>query len=125
MAHRANPLDLATRQDNAEIHVVISFIQDCSLDCFFPLNAILGVDAFEPSFPRRGPLSRIKSVNPIPLLGKVCCAATYYIPDPATRESQPLRLGQIRLLTLQLLRRLLLFCDVHSSPNGSLIAPNL
>src|SRR5258706_4729198 len=97
MADGVNPLDHAISKNDSEIRVVIGFLQDCQLNCAFPFKAIPRVDAFEPLFPHRRSQSRIKTVNPVPLLGKVYCTPIRRIPGPAAHVSKPLSLGKVEL----------------------------
>src|SRR5260370_6945062 len=95
MANGVNPLDHPTRQDDAEIHLVISFSQDCPVDRPFPFETILWVHSFEPPFPIRRSFSRIETVNAVPLLGEVQHASVRNAPDPAARASQLLCFSQV------------------------------
>src|SRR5260370_5206375 len=95
MANGVNPLDHPTRQDDAEIHLVISFSQDCPVDRPFPFETILWVHSFEPPFPIRRSFSRIETVNAVPLLGEVQHASVRNAPDPAARASHLLCFSQV------------------------------
>jgi hypothetical protein len=68
MANGVNPLDFAVWQKDSELHVVVGFFEDCSIDCLSPFEAILRVYSIQPFFPIRRPLGRIETVNAVPFV---------------------------------------------------------
>src|SRR5882724_8608344 len=112
MANNMDPLHLSARKKNAELQIVIGFLQDCLFDCAFPHKAILRVDALETFLPNRRSLRWIEAVNPVPFIGEVHRIPIRYAPNPAASVGQLLRLGQVRLPKLQLPGQQFLLGDI-------------
>src|SRR4029077_1314150 len=118
MANRANPFELSVKKQNAKLNFVIRALSNRSFDCSLPLASIFGMYSLQPLFPRGHPFSRIKSVYAIPLIRKMQCVSSCYLPDPTGHVGQPLRFREIRFAALYLPIELSEFsgCLVEDSP---------
>src|ERR1700722_1858013 len=116
MPHGLNPLRRPVVQEDAKLHLVFRLRLDCTFDCSAPLLLVFRVYSLKALFPARRPLLRIKSVYPVPLIGKVQRGSSRHLPDPTASAAKPLRFRQICFAASERLLGGLALVNVHAGP---------
>src|ERR1700691_221699 len=103
MADGVDVFGCGVRKKDSELHFVIRLLSDCLVDCPFPLGSILRMSALQKLFKSRRAIFSIETINSVPFLGQMQGVSSSYPPSPTPCVREPLRLGQVRLASLQLL----------------------
>src|ERR1700758_2648190 len=89
------------RGQSSELHVIIRFFGDCSIDSCLKSGTVFSMYALQPLFPARHAVFGVEAVYAVPFLRYVERVPTRDLPRPTAYMSEPLRLRQVTLVAAQ------------------------
>src|SRR5579864_4112944 len=97
MADGVDVFGRGVREKDSEFDFVIRLSVGRSVDCPFPLGAILRMNALQKLFKSRRAIFRIEAKNAVPFFGQMQGFASRYRTGPTPGVREPLRFRQITL----------------------------